>query len=99
MPLPVAPALTVIQVALLVAVHAQPVPALTVIAEEPEPPSGPKVVVGCTTLNAHEGPVVGAVSFLLHAAAKNDAAIAMIHSRDKRRSNTMRDPPPTVEDT
>jgi hypothetical protein len=98
-PLPVPlPVVNVMNDALLVAVQLQLVPALTVIGAEPVPPSGPNVVVGCTTLNEHVGVGVGD-SFLLHADASNDAATAKVHSRDKRRSNTMRDPPPTMEDT
>jgi hypothetical protein len=43
---------------------------------DPVPPSGPKVVVGWTTLNAHVGPVVTAVvSFLLHDAANSATVI------------------------
>ena len=46
-PLPVPlPVVNVMNAALLVAVHVQPVPAVTVMEAEPVPPSGPNVVVG-----------------------------------------------------
>jgi len=98
-PLPVPlPVVNVMNDALLVAVQLQLLPAVTVIGAEPVPPSGPNVVVGCTTLNAHDGVVVGD-SFLLHADANNDAAIAMTDNRKKCRSHTMPTPPVTMEDT
>jgi hypothetical protein len=95
-PLPVA---KVTKAALLAAVHVQPVPAVTVIGTDPVPPSGPKVVVGCTTLNAHEGAVVAVASFLLHDAANSDAARVSTSGREERRSKIMRAPSKAVENT
>src|SRR5262245_10061686 len=96
-PLPVPlPVVNVTNAALLVAVQLHLLPAVTVMGAEPVPPSGPKAVVGCTTLNAHEGAVV-AVSFLLHADAISEALTARPSAREKHR--IMRAPPSTVERT
>src|SRR5580765_3173961 len=98
-PLPVPlPVVNVMNDALLVAVQLQLVPAVTVIGAEPVPPSGPKLVVGCTTLNEQVGAVVVAVSFLLHADAISEMARVRTSGSEKRRSKSMR-APPIVEDT
>src|SRR5262245_19473431 len=82
-PLPVPlPVVKVMNAALLVAVHVQPVPELTVMEDEPVPPSGPKLVVGWTTLNEHDGAVVTVVSFLLHDAAHSARVIPRVTRRD-----------------
>src|SRR5262245_54349826 len=90
-PLPVLlPVVSVTNVALLVAVQLHPVPAVTVMEAEPVPPSGPNVVVGCTTLNEHEGVV--AVSFLVHADATSVAATTRRSAREEHRSRIMQLP-------
>jgi hypothetical protein len=91
-PLPVPlPVVNVMNDALLVAVQLQLVPALTVIGAEPVPPSGPNVVVGCTTLNEHVGAVVVVVeSFFEHAAANSEATSARITVREGRWSKVIR---------
>jgi hypothetical protein len=97
-PLPVPlPIVKVMNDALLVAVQLQLVPALKVIGAEPVPPSGPNVVVGCITLNEHEGVVVVAVSFLLHADAISEAVRVRTSGREKRRSKSMPAPPTIVD--
>src|SRR5436189_4288166 len=99
-PLPVPlPVVKATNAALLVAVQLQPVPAVTVMGAEPVPPSGPKMVVGCTTLNEHEGAVVVVLSFLLQADANSETPSVRTSGREKRRSKTMAAPPSTVEDT
>jgi hypothetical protein len=88
-PLPVA---KVTNAALLAAVHVQAVPAVTVMGTDPVPPSGPKVVVGCTTLNAQEGAVVTAASFLLQAAENSAATRPRMTGPERRQSAIMRAP-------
>jgi hypothetical protein len=83
LPVPVPPDVKVMKAALLVAVHAQFVPAVTVIVAEPVPPSGPNVVVGWTTLKAHVGAVV-VVLFLLQPAATSAKASAAFTTYEKR---------------
>src|SRR5215470_5508495 len=90
-PLPVPlPVVNVTKAALLVAVQLQLVPAVTVTGAVPVPPSGPNVVVGCTTLNEHEGAV--AVSFLVHADATSVAATTRRSAREEHRSRIMQLP-------
>src|SRR5262245_45161720 len=99
-PLPVPlPVVNVTNAALLLAVQLHPVPAVTVMGAEPVPPSGPNVVVGCTTLNEHEGVVVVAVSFVLQADAISEAATVRPSAREKHRSRKMHAPPSVVERT
>ena len=93
-PLPVPlPVVKVTNAALLVAVQVHAVPAVTVMGTDPVPPSGPKVVVGWTTLKAHVDPVVtAAVSFLLHDVANSATVMPRATSRDGWRWRIVRAP-------